>query len=303
MTKAIELGIPQSKIEEAAALRQARIDNGQDVIVGVNQYCAVDPSLVDIREIEASHVRGQQAERLASVRASRDEGAVVQALAALREAASSGEGNLLDLSIKAMAVRSTVGEVSSALADVFQRHQAGAYSLKFVPSVETPDRHVPGIREKIARFVERKERAPRILLTKLGQDGHDRGMKVLAGMFKNWGFDVDIAALFSDATEIARWAASKEVDVIGVSSHAGGHKALVTALNAALKAEGARDIMLICGGIIPPTDGPALEALGVQAVYGPGTSVSEIAADVLVFLERRGTHCGQNRADALVSVV
>ncbi|HEY0146410.1 MAG TPA: methylmalonyl-CoA mutase [Methylovirgula sp.] len=301
MTKAIELGIPQSRIEEAASRRQARVDNCEDIIVGVNKYCAVGPSLVDVREIDATHVRRQQTERLASVRAARDEGAVIRALAALREAASSGQGTLLDLSIGAMAVRSTVGEVSSALSDVFQRHQAGAYSLETVPSVETPDRRVPGIREKIARFAERKGRAPRILLTKLGQDGHDRGMKVLAGMFKAWGFGVDIAPLFSDATEIVRRAASKDVDVIGVSSHAGGHKALVAALNAALKAEGVEDIVLICGGIIPPSDGPALEALGVQAIYGPGTSVSEIAADILQLLEGRRLHVGEKFENDLAS--
>ncbi len=303
MTKAIELGIPQSKIEEAAARRQARVDNCEDVIVGVNKYCAVDPSLVDIREIDATHVRRQQTERLASIRAGRDESAVIHALAALREAASTGVGNLLDLSIEAMAVRSTVGEVSSALADVFQRYRAGAYSLESAASVETPDRRVSGVREKIARFVERRGRAPRILLTKLGQDGHDRGMKIIAGMFNTWGFDVDVAPLFTDFAEIARQASLKEIDVIGVSSHAGGHKGLVTSLNAALKAAGADDIVLICGGIIPPSDGPVLEALGVQAIYGPGTSVSEIAADILQLLERRGGHASEELENDLAAAL
>jgi methylmalonyl-CoA mutase len=284
MTKAIELGFPQAKIEEAASKRQARVDNGEDVIVGVNKYCAVDPSLVEIREIDARHVRRQQAERVASVRATRDTLAVEAALAALREAGVSGVGNLLALSVDAMEVRATVGEVSSALSDVFSRHRVGSYVPRTAPSVVASDRRATAIRAKVARFADNRRRGPRILFTKLGQDGHDRGMKVIAGTLSAWGFEVDIAPLFCDPHDIARQAIEGSFDVIGVSSHAGGHKDLIARLSAALKANGGDEFVLICGGIIPPADGLLLEALGVQAIYGPGTLVSEIATDILHLL-------------------
>jgi methylmalonyl-CoA mutase len=286
MTRALSAGFPQEKIEMAAAQRQARLDHGEDVIVGVNKYCTVDASVVDIREIDATHVRRQQSERLTSVRAARDGEAVVRALAALRRAAATGEGNLLELSIDAMAARATVGEVSDALANVFQRHRAAGYGVAAWPVAEDAnDRRSANIHEKIAQFAMREGRAPRLLLAKLGQDGHDRGAKVIAAALGTWGFDVEIAPLFCQPHQIAHLAISANVDAIGISTHGGGHKALIATLRAALQQQGGEEIVLVCGGIIPPQDGPALESLGVRAVYGPGTNMHEIAADLLYLLE------------------
>ena len=288
MARSIEAGVPQRKIEEAAARRQARFERQEDVVVGVNKYCAVEASTVEVREVSAGDVRERQTERLGRVRAGRDWAAVGRALAALRQAARGGGGNLLDLSIDAMAARATVGEVSDALATVFQRHHSPGYEvLAWRTADDCDNRRTQKIRKEVHRFAAREGRPPRILLAKLGQDGHDRGAKVLAGALNALGFDVEMAPLFCAPEGIARLALSSRADVVGISSHVGSHKALISALSACLREQGGEDTLLVCGGIIPPADLPALEAAGTRAVYAPGANSLEIATDLMSLLQNR----------------
>ncbi|MFM8801842.1 MAG: methylmalonyl-CoA mutase [Tagaea sp.] len=288
MTKAVESGMPKLKIEESAALRQARVDRGEETIVGVNKYRPESPEKVDILDIDNTAVRESQVKRLAEVRAKRDEAACRSALEALTRAAGGGGGNLLDLSIEAMRARATVGEVSDALEKVFTRHRATIRSVTGIyGSAYEGDQGFAKIKTEVADFAKAEGRRPRMLVVKLGQDGHDRGAKVIATAFADIGFDVDVGPLFQTPDEAARQAVENDVHVIGISSQAAGHKTLVPALVAALKARDAEDILVVCGGVIPPQDYDALLGAGVAAIYGPGTNIPHAAAEVLGLIRRR----------------
>ena len=288
MTKAVESGMPKLKIEESAALRQARVDRGEETIVGVNKYRPESLEKVDILDIDNTAVRESQVKRLAEVRAKRDETACRTALEALTRAAGGGGGNLLDLSIEAMRARATVGEVSDALEKVFTRHRATIRSVTGIyGSAYEGDQGFAKIKTEVADFAKAEGRRPRMLVVKLGQDGHDRGAKVIATAFADIGFDVDVGPLFQTPDEAARQAVENDVHVIGISSQAAGHKTLVPALVAALKARDAEDILVVCGGVIPPQDYDALLGAGVAAIYGPGTNIPHAAAEVLGLIRRR----------------
>jgi methylmalonyl-CoA mutase len=290
MAKAIELGLPKQKIEEAAARRQARIDRGDEVIVGVNKYVRKDgeEEKVELLDVDNHAVREEQIARLHHIKSTRDNAAVVKALDALTEAARSGQGNLLELAIPAMRARATVGEVSMALEKVFGRHQAetrlvsGVYRAAF-----GDDPHIDAIRADVDAFAKSEGRRPRLLVVKLGQDGHDRGAKVVATAFADLGFDVDVGPLFQTPEEAARAAVENDVHAIGVSSLAAGHKTLVPALVADLKKAGAGDVVVIAGGVIPPKDHAFLKDNGVSCVFGPGTPIPQAAAEVLSAIPRR----------------
>jgi methylmalonyl-CoA mutase len=286
MAKAIETGMPKLRIEEAAARRQARIDQGLDVIVGVNKYPVKEDVALDILEVSAA-VRDEQVARLKEIRARRNAPAVTQALAALTEGAEAG-GNLLELTIAAMRARATVGEVSDALEKVFGRFVATTRAVSGVYSAEYGDSEIiRTLRKRTEQFKEIEGRRPRILVAKMGQDGHDRGMKVIASGFADLGFDVDIGPMFQTPEEVARMAVENDVHVIGVSTLAAGHKTLVPALVAALQKEGGADIRVVVGGIIPPKDYDVLRAAGAACVFGPGTPVTESANQVLNALEKK----------------
>ncbi|MFE0758214.1 methylmalonyl-CoA mutase [Inquilinus sp. NPDC058860] len=285
MTKAVEAGLPKLRIEESATRRQARIDRGEQVIVGVNKYAPDKPDHVEVLAIDNSAVRESQVARLKKIRAGRDDAACRAALAALTEAAKSGEGNLLDLAVKATRARATVGEISDALEQVFTRHRAVIRSVSGVyGGAFAGDEGYARIQQEVARFAEAEGRRPRMLVVKLGQDGHDRGAKVIATAFADIGFDVDIGPLFQTPEEAARQAIENDVHVVGVSSQAAGHLTLVPQLLAALKAEGAGDILVVCGGVIPPQDYEKLLAAGVSAVYGPGTNIPQAAGEILALI-------------------
>jgi methylmalonyl-CoA mutase len=282
MTKAVDSGWAKLKIEASAAEKQGRIDSGRDVIVGVNKYKLATQDKVDAREVDNVAVRDAQIARLADVRAGRDSVAVQAALAALTEAASSGKGNLLALSIDAMRLRATVGEVSDALEAVYGRHRAdiqkvtGVYAAAY-DSAEGWEK----LQHEIAAFGEEHGRRPRVMIAKLGQDGHDRGAKVVATAFADLGYDVDMGPLFQTPEECARLAIENDVHAVGVSTLAAGHKTLVPAIIAALKAQGADDIIVFVGGVIPAQDYDFLYAAGVKGIYGPGTPIPVSAKDVL----------------------
>jgi methylmalonyl-CoA mutase len=288
MTRAVEAGMPKLRIEEASARRQARVDRGEEVIVGVNKYRPDTTEKVDILDIDNTAVRESQVARLKRVRASRDESACRKALDALTAAARSGQGNLLELAIVATRARATVGEISDALEKVFTRHRAVIRSVSGVyGSAYDGDEGFQRIQSEVAAFAKEEGRRPRMLVVKLGQDGHDRGAKVIATAFADIGFDVDIGPLFQTPEEGARQAIENDVHVIGVSSQAAGHKTLVPQLLAALRKEGADDILVVCGGVIPPQDYEALLAAGVAAIYGPGTNIPTAASEVLGLIRRR----------------
>jgi methylmalonyl-CoA mutase len=282
MTRAVEAGMPKSRIEESAARRQARIDKGEDVVVGVNKYRPESETDIDILEIDNTQVREAQIERLKSVRATRDEAACRKTLEALTAAATSGEGNLLELSIDAVRARATVGEISDSLEKVFTRYRAQVRSISGVYGAAFEDDEGFGeIRDEVAEFAREEGRRPRMLVVKLGQDGHDRGAHVIATAFADIGFDVDMGPLFETPEEAARSAAENDVHVIGVSTQAGGHKTLVPALIEELKKVNAADIAVICGGIIPVQDYEPLRDAGVAAIYGPGTHIPTAAREIL----------------------
>ncbi len=284
MAKAIETGMPKLRIEEAAARKQAKIDKGEDVIVGVNKYILADEDEddVEILEIDNQAVRESQVARLASIRSSRDESAVEAALEAIYQSAVSGEGNLLALSIDAMRLRATVGEVSSAMEREFGRFNAQAQTVSGVyGNAYQDDDDWQQISADIDEFVTQHGRRPRMLVCKMGQDGHDRGAKVIATAFADVGFDIDLSPLFSTPEEVAKQAVENDVHVVGVSSQAAGHKTLVPMLIEELKKLGADDIIVVAGGVIPKQDYDYLYAAGVQGIFGPGTKVPLAARGVL----------------------
>ncbi len=287
MTKAVEAGLPKLRIEESAARRQARVDRGDEVVVGVNKYQLEDEPPVDIREIDNSAVREQQIARLERVRASRDEDRCRAALDALAHGAE-GDGNLLELSIEATRARATVGEISDALEKVFSRHRAVIRSISGVyGSTYEGDDAYEKVRSEVEAFAHEAGRRPRMLVVKLGQDGHDRGAKVIATAFADLGFDVDVGPLFQTPEEAARQAVENDVHVVGVSSQAAGHRTLVPELIAQLRKQGGEDVVVVCGGVIPPQDYDALRGEGVSAVFGPGTSIPPAAAEVLELVRAR----------------
>src|SRR5579871_6545420 len=282
MTKAVEAGMPKLRIEEAAARRQAAVDRGEETIVGVNKYQSGTTPEVELLDVDNSAVRSAQIARLAELRRTRDPERCRAALDALTEAARSGRGNLLELSIAAMRARATVGEVSDALERVYTRHRAQIRAVSGVYGGHYEgDEGFRRIQREIAAFARDEGRRPRMLVVKLGQDGHDRGAKVIATAFADIGFDVDIGPLFQTPEEAARQAVENDVHVVGVSSQAAGHKTLVPALIEALKREGAGDILVVCGGVIPPKDYDFLKKAGVSAIYGPGTNIPAAAAEIL----------------------
>jgi methylmalonyl-CoA mutase len=282
MTKAVDSGWAKLKIEAAAAEKQARIDSGKDVIVGVNKYKLAKEDPIDILDVDNVKVRDGQIARLQAIKASRDSAAVQAALEALTAAAESGEGNLLDLSIKAIRLRATVGEVSDALEKVYGRHRAdtqkvtGVYAAAYDSAAGWEQ-----LQKEIAEFAEAQGRRPRVMIAKLGQDGHDRGAKVVATAFADLGFDVDMGPLFQTPEECARQAIENDVHAVGVSTLAAGHKTLVPAIIAELKKQGADDIIVFVGGVIPRQDYDMLYEAGVKGVYGPGTPIPASAKDVL----------------------
>ena len=288
MTRAVESGWAKLKIEASAAEKQARIDAGSDVIVGVNKWKPESEPPVEAREIDNTAVRESQLKRLAQVRKSRDTVGVAASLAALTEAARSGEGNLLDLSIRAVRARATVGEISGALESVWGRHRATTQSVSGVYGANfAEDAMWEKLRADIDAFAREEGRRPRIMVAKLGQDGHDRGSKVVASAFADLGFDVDIGPLFQTPEEAARQAIENDVHAVGISTLAAGHKTLVPALIDALRKEGAHDIVVFVGGVVPVQDYPMLQAAGVSGIYGPGTAIPVCAADVLAKIRAR----------------
>jgi methylmalonyl-CoA mutase len=287
MTKAVETGMPKLRIEQAAALRQARIDRGEEVIVGVNKYQLAEEPDVDILNIDNTAVRESQVAQLKKIRAERDDDSCQKALDILAEAAVTGKGNLLTLAVDAARARATVGEISSALEKEWGRHQAETRTISGVyGSAYEGDEDFAAIQADVASFAEDMGRRPRMLVAKMGQDGHDRGAKVIATAFADIGFDVDISPMFQTPDEAARMAIENDVHVVGVSSQAAGHKTLVPQLIEALAKEGATDIKVVCGGVIPPQDYQALYDAGVAAVYGPGTNIPMAAAEVLALLRK-----------------
>ena len=286
MTKAIAAGTPKLRIEEAAALRQVRVDRGQDTIVGVNKYVADDADSVDVLDIDNTEVRQQQVRRLEEVRSQRDVGAVESALEAITQHAI-GSGNLLAACVEAARARATVGEISDAMEAVFERHAAQTQLLSGVyAKAYEDDEEFAQLTAAIRSFASKAGRKPRLFVAKVGQDGHDRGGRVIATAFADMGFDVYVGPLFQTPEEAAAEAAKHEVDVIGVSSHAAGHLTLVPELIGALGAAGS-NIAVICGGVIPPKDYDELTSAGVVAIFGPGTNVPDAATEVLALIEER----------------
>jgi methylmalonyl-CoA mutase len=286
MTKAIEQGLPKLRIEEAAARRQARVDRGEDVIVGVNKYEVDDDPGVEVLDIDNTAVRAAQIARLAELRRSRDEAACQEALARLTDGAR-GDANLLELCVDAARARATVGEMSDAMEVVFGRHKAETRLVSgvYAQSYEGDDEFA-ALNAKVAQFATDHGRRPRMLVVKMGQDGHDRGAKVIATSFADLGFDVDVGPLFQTPAEAARDAIDNDVHIVGVSSQAAGHTTLVPELINQLRSADAGHIAVVCGGVIPPQDYPALEEAGVAAIFGPGTNIVEAADEVLAVAER-----------------
>ncbi len=283
MTKAIAAGIPKRMIEQAATATQGRIDSKKQTIVGVNKFRPESDADIAILKVDNRAVRRQQLEKLAKLKAERNEEEVQSALDALTKSAETGKGNLLDLAVKAARVKATVGEISYALEKVYGRHRAEVSAITGVYKAEIGrmDGNVSRIKDLIDEFETAHGRRPRILVAKMGQDGHDRGQKVIASAFADLGFDVDIGPLFQTPEEAARQAVENDVHIIGVSSLAAGHLTLVPALREALEAQGRGDIMIVVGGVIPPQDYPALYEAGAKAIFGPGTSIADAAIDLL----------------------
>ncbi len=288
MTKAVESGMPKMRIEEASALRQVRIDRGEEVIVGVNKYKLAEEPPIAILDIDNTAVRETQIRRLREVRDSRDGALCSTALDALTQAAQEENGNLLALAIEAARARATVGEISDSLEKVYSRHRAVTHSIAGVyGAAYEGDGDFASIQQEVEKFAQAEGRRPRILVCKLGQDGHDRGARVIATAFADIGFDVDIGPLFQTPDEVVREAIENDVHVIGVSSQAAGHKTLVPQVIEGLKQEGAEDIIVICGGVIPPQDYDEMLGSGVSAVYGPGTNILLAAHEILGIIQER----------------
>jgi methylmalonyl-CoA mutase len=282
MTKAIEAGIPKARIEAAAARKQGRIDSGKDTIIGVNKYRTTKHTPVELLEVDQDKVRREQTSRLAEIRLQRSSDTVEEALKALTECAAGGEGNLLELAIHAARHRATLGEISSALEKIYGRYQATSSTVSGIYKQEMNNQEL--VQKVLARtqiFVEENGRRPRMLVAKMGQDGHDRGAKLIAGGFSDLGFDVDLGPLFSMPEEVARQALENDVHIVGISSLAAGHKTLIPQLIQLLHEAGRDDILVVAGGIIPEKDYPFLYASGVAAIFGPGTILAEAALDLL----------------------
>jgi methylmalonyl-CoA mutase len=287
MTKAVESGMPKLRIEESAARRQAAIDRGEETIVGVNKYRTTDATAVDVRDIDNTEVRRQQIAQLEALRANRDGARVEAALDALTKGAA-GDANLLELAIDASRARATVGEISDALEHVFTRHRAVIRSIAGVygGAYDGTD-ELQRVRNAVETFAKAEGRRPRILVAKLGQDGHDRGAKVIATAFADLGFDVDIGPLFQTPAEAARDAIENDVHIVGVSSQAAGHMTLVPELIDELAKQGGGEILVVVGGVIPEQDYEPLRSAGVSAIYGPGTNIPIAAAEIVDLLQSR----------------
>jgi methylmalonyl-CoA mutase len=288
MAKAIEAGIPKLRIEEAAARTQARIDSGRQTVVGVNRYRLETDETVDVLKVDNSSVRRAQIEKLEKLRAERDEAACRDALAALTRCAATGTGNLLEAAVAAARAKATVGEISGAMESVFGRHVAEVKAITGVYKSEMGESEasLQRVHALVSQFEEREGRRPRILVAKMGQDGHDRGQKIIATAFADLGFDVDIGPLFQTPAEAARQAVENDVHIIGASSLAAGHLTLVPELRRELEALGRGDIMIVLGGVIPPQDYEALHEAGAAAIFPPGTVISEAAVDLLAKLNQ-----------------
>ena len=297
MTKAIEAGMPKLRVEEAAARRQARIDRGEDVVVGVNKFRLPEEPEIDTREIDNTAVREAQVARLTKIRATRDARRCGAALEALTRGAESGEGNLLALAVDAARARATVGEISDALEKVYGRYQAEIRSISGVyGAAYDDDGDWKLLQGEIQKFAREHGRRPRLLVAKVGQDGHDRGAKVIATAFADLGFDVDVGTLFQTPEEVARQAVENDVHVVGVSTQSGGHKTLVPQLVQELARLGAGEIVVTVGGIVPAKDYAMLEAAGVRAIFGPGTHVPKAARRVLELINAAQSGGGSTRA-------
>ena len=282
MAKAIETGLPKLRIEEAAAKKQARIDRGDEVIVGVNKYISTEEDEVEVLEIDNEQVRESQINRLKEIKATRNQKALDNVLNKLTACAESGEGNLLELTIEAMRLRATIGEVSDAMENVFGRYRAQTQTVTGVyGEAYQGDQDWMEIKKIIEGFIDREGRRPRILVCKMGQDGHDRGAKVVATAFADVGFDVDLSPMFSTPEEVARQAIENDVHIVGVSSLAGSHKSLVPELIKELKSLDAEEVVVIVGGVIPKQDYQQLLDYGVKCIFGPGTPIPKAAAEVL----------------------
>ena len=289
MTKAVATGLPKLKIEEAAARKQASVDRGEEVVVGVNKYQPTSKEEIDILDVDNTVVRDQQIARLNRMRADRDETETQASLDAITKAAE-GEGNLLALAVDAARARASVGEISDAMEKVYGRHKAEVRSISGVyGAAYEGDEDYAKIQSDIEAFEKSEGRRPRMMVVKLGQDGHDRGAKVIATAFADIGFDVDMGPLFQTPEEAARDAVDADVHVVGVSSQAAGHKTLVPALAQALKQEGAEEILIVCGGVIPAQDYDFLFANGAAAIFGPGTNIPDAAKEILnIIREKKG---------------
>jgi len=287
MTKAVESGMPKLRIEESAARKQARIDRREDIVVGVNKYVPDNVEMVDVLNIDNTKVREEQLSKLAKVRANRDDKACAAALGALQEGAASG-GNLLELAVAAARARATLGEISDAMEAVFGRHKAEIRTIAGVyGKAYEGDEDFAALQSEIEQFAKAEGRRPRMLVVKMGQDGHDRGAKVIATAFADLGFDVDMGPLFQTPAEAARDAVENDVHVVGVSSQAAGHKTLVPMLLEELKKAGAENVLVVCGGVIPPQDYDELTAAGVAAIFGPGTNIPTAARKVLALISEK----------------
>jgi methylmalonyl-CoA mutase len=284
MTKAVASGMPKLRIEETAARRQAMIDRGTEVIVGVNKYRKDSEDPIDIRDIDNDAVRESQIARIKTMKAARNEAACQASLDEITRRAADG-GNLLEAAIEAARQRATVGEISMAMEKVFGRHRAEVKTLAGVyGAAYEGDAGFAAIQKSVEDFAEEEGRRPRMLVVKMGQDGHDRGAKVIATAFADIGFDVDIGPLFQTPQEAAQDAIDNDVHVIGISSQAAGHKTLAPKLVKALQATGAGDILVICGGVIPQQDYQFLYDSGVKAIFGPGTNIPKAAEDILALI-------------------
>jgi len=293
MAKAIEQGIPKMRIEEAAARTQARIDSGAQKVIGVNTYRPAAEDRLDVLRVDNDEVYRQQVAKLERLRAERNDEEVARTLAALTSSAESGRGNLLELAVDAARAKATVGEISEAVEKVWGRHQAVIRTISGVyrdEASESGDSKVAEVLAATAAFEEAEGRRPRILVAKMGQDGHDRGQKVVVTAFADLGFDVDVGPLFSTPEEVAQQAVDADVHIVGVSSLAAGHLALLPALRKALEEQGRPDIMIVIGGVIPPDDVPTLKEMGAAEVFLPGTVIAESALDLLARLREQLDH-------------
>ncbi|MSY92256.1 MAG: methylmalonyl-CoA mutase, partial [Actinobacteria bacterium] len=275
------------RIEESAARKQARIDRREDIVVGVNKYVPENVEMVDVLDIDNTKVREEQLAKLATVRANRDDAACAAALAALTEGAKN-DGNLLALAVEAARARATLGEISDAMEEVFGRHKAEVRTIAGVyAKAYEGDEDFTALQGEIEAFAKTEGRRPRMLVAKMGQDGHDRGAKVIATAFADLGFDVDMGPLFQTPSEAARDAIENDVHVVGVSSQAAGHKTLVPMLIDELRKAGANNILVVCGGVIPPQDYDMLNDAGVAAIFGPGTNIPSAARKVLALIAEK----------------